>query len=430
MGEVDQALTLFRAAVLGPLPQLPDAMIAVIIPGSPASDNQTIRDVRVAWADRYLPSPQGLFPQRVQKGRLRVGYLSSFFQHENWMKPVWALINQHDREAFEIHLFSDAAESAIAAGYRAHPSDRLHDIRGIANEAVAHQIADLGIDVLVDLNGYSDLRRLSLFALRPAPVIAGWFNMFATTGMRCYDYLIGDAEVIPAQEERFYTEKILRVPGSYLAFNVGYPVPDVADPPCVSGTPIAFGCLAPLYKITPEVIETWCRILKECPKATLLLKSKALADSGVAGYLAAQFEKRGIERGRVQMEGPADHFEFLKTYDRIDIALDTFPYNGGTTTTEAIWQGVPVVSFWGDRWVSRTSASILRAGSLGDEFVATSRDNYVQLALRLANGSDTVEYLTKLRRSMRSRLRRSAVCDTAAFTRAMEGFYREITRSL
>jgi predicted O-linked N-acetylglucosamine transferase (SPINDLY family) len=426
IGEADQALALFRTAALGAAPQLPQAMIAVIVPGCPAANNEAIREARLSWADRYVPSHDRSFTRHAQKNRLRIGYLSSFFRRENWMKPVWALINQHDREAFQLHLFSDAAASAIAPGYRAHTSDRFHDIRGIANEAVAQQIADLGIELLIDLNGYSDLRRLPLFALRPAPVIAGWFNMFATTGMACYDYLIGDAEVIPAEEERFYTEKILRVPGSYLTFEVGYPVPDVADPPCASGMPISFGCLAPQYKITPEVIETWCRILDECPNATLLLKSKALADAGTAGYVAAQFEKRGIMRGRLQLEGPADHFEFLKAYDRIDIALDTFPYNGGTTTTEAIWQGVPVVSFWGDRWVSRTSASILRAGNLS-EFVAGSRDEYVQLAARLANDNRTQEYLIGLRRKMRSELRRSAVCDTAGFARAMETLYREIT---
>jgi predicted O-linked N-acetylglucosamine transferase (SPINDLY family) len=118
----------------------------------------------------------------------------------------------------------------------------------------------------------------------------------------------------------------------------------------------------------------------------------------------------------------------LKAYSRIDIALDTFPYNGGTTTTEAIWQGVPVVSFWGDRWVSRTSASILRAGNLG-QFVAESRDGYVKVAVQLANGSKTREFLTTLRRTMRSTLRESPVCDTAGFAVAMERLYGQMARS-
>jgi predicted O-linked N-acetylglucosamine transferase (SPINDLY family) len=429
MGEVDEALALFRKAAQGPVPELPDAMIAVIIPGSPASDNQAIREARQAWADRYLPSPQPRNLARERGSTLRIGYVSSFFHRENWMKPVWGLINKHDREGFEIHLFSGAPASASGPGYRAQPSDRFHDISGVTNEGVAQQIADAEIDVLVDLNGYSDMRRLPLFALRPAPVIAGWFNTFATTGMRYYDYLIGDDQVIPAEDERFYTEKILRVPGSYLTFEVSYPVPDVVGPPCGSGSPIAFGCLAPEYKITPEVIATWSRILQDCPTTTLLLKSTALKDANVVAYVTARFDKCGIASSRLQLEGPADHFEFLKAYNRIDIALDTFPYNGGTTTTEAIWQGVPAVSFWGDRWVSRTSASILRAGNLG-RFVADSRDDYVKLAVQLANDSRTPEFLTSLRRNMREDLRRSSVCDTAGFARAIEAVYRQMMHRL
>lgn len=130
------------------------------------------------------------------------------------MKPVWGLINQHDRSQFEVHLFAETAASAIKHGYRGHPSDCFHDISGLSNEAAAALIERSGIDLLVDLNGYSAQPRLALVALKPAPVIAGWFNMYATSGMASYDYLIGDDQVIPPDEEEFYCEKILRVPGS------------------------------------------------------------------------------------------------------------------------------------------------------------------------------------------------------------------------
>jgi predicted O-linked N-acetylglucosamine transferase (SPINDLY family) len=429
MGEVDEALALFRKAAEGSVPALPDAMIAVVIPGSPASDNQAILDARMAWANRYLPSSPPRYKTSTRQGPLRIGYFSSFFHHDNWMKPVWGLINQHDRDAFEIHLFSSVPASKIGPGYRAHDSDRVHDISGLSNQGAVRQIAEAAVDVLVDLNGYSDMRRLPLFSLRPAPVIAGWFNIFATTGMRCYDYLIGDDQVIPAEEERFYTEKILRVPGSYLSFEVGYAVPGVVDPPCLFGSPVAFGCLAPQYKITPEVIATWCQILADCPGATLLLKSKALGSQSVAEYVTAEFSKRGVASERLRLEGPADHFAFLEAYNRIDIALDTFPYNGGTTTTEAIWQGVPVIAFWGDRWVARTSASILRAANLG-RFVADSRDAYIALAVQLAKSSGTLANLAGIRGNMRSDLLQSSACDTAGFARAMERLYREMAQSL
>jgi predicted O-linked N-acetylglucosamine transferase (SPINDLY family) len=286
------------------------------------------------------------------------------------------------------------------------------------------------IDLLVDLNSYSDMARLPLFNLRPAPVIVAWFNLYATSGLECFDYLIGDGEVIPAQEEPFYTERIQRVPGSYLTFVVNYPVPEVADPPCLrkSGKrAITFGSLASQNKITDHVVTAWSSILLESPESSLIVKNGALGCAASRKFLYNLFAKNGVPRERVILEGPAEHFDFLKAYDQIDIALDTFPYNGGTTTTEAIWQGVPVLTFWGDRWVSRTSASILRAGGLG-EFVRADLGEYISFAVELANSPATPERLLALRRGMRSQLMNSQVCDIGAFAREIEKIYKQIHR--
>jgi protein O-GlcNAc transferase len=418
LGQTDEALALFRQAALGDKPELPRAMIAVVIPGSPTSDNQAVLDARLAFA-RDLPRPRAA-RRRTRHDRLRVGYLSSFFHRHNWMKPVWGLINQHDRNDIDVHLFSDAPASAIQYGYRPHPADHFYDISGDTNDAAAERIEAANIDILVDLNGYSAMQRLPILAVKPAPILIGWFNQFATTGMPVYDCLIGDAEVIPANEERFYRERIVRVPGSYLTFEVGYPVPDIAPAP---KRHLTFGCLAPLYKITPDVIATWSRILRAAPATTIVLKGTALAGQDERRYVHGAFAANGISTERVRLEGPADHEAFLETYDAIDVALDTFPYNGGTTTTEAIWQGVPVLTFQGDRWVARTSASILRAGGLGD-FVARDVEDYVGRAIALATASDTPAMLSELRRTMRERLTRSPVCDTPGFARHMEAIYR------
>jgi protein O-GlcNAc transferase len=417
LGQVDDALALFRQAATGREPELPRSMIAVVIPGSPTSDNRAILEARRTFAEHDLPRPRAL--GRSRRDRIRVGYLSSFFHRDNWMKPVWGLINQHDRERVDVQLFSDAPRSAIQHGYRPHPRDQYHDISASANDDVADRIERAGVDVLVDLNGYSAMRRLGVVALKPAPVLVGWFNLFATTGLSCYDCLVGDAEVVPAEEERFYTERIVRVPGSYLTFEVAYPVPDVSVP---ERRPITFGCLAPLYKITPHVIAAWCRILRETPQSTLILKSTALAGEEERRYVRERF---GAAATQLRLFGPSEHYEFLKTYDAIDIALDTFPYNGGTTTTEAIWQGVPVLTFWGDRWASRTSASILRAGGLGG-YVVRDVDQYVERAVVLAHASDTPAELRALRRTMRERLTRSPVCDTPGFAHHMERLYRDL----
>lgn len=165
--------------------------------------------------------------------------------------------------------------------------------------------------------------------------------------------------------------------------------------------------------------------MRRAPGSTLLLKNTALGVEDNREYVLQRFAEHGVAPDRLQLEGPAAHHEFLETYGRIDVALDTFPYNGGQTTTEAIWQGVPVVTFWGDRWVSRTSASILRAGGLG-RFVTGSLEEYVRLAVELATEPARRAELDELRRGMRAHLRAAPVCNAVTFAREMERIYRQI----
>jgi protein O-GlcNAc transferase len=428
LGQADEAMSHFRKCIDNGL-GLSRAMAALIAPGVPSEDNDTILALRQNWAKCDLPEvrlAEASRPHRENFVRpIRLGYVSSFFHRENWMKPVWGLINQHDRSAFQINLFSSAPASAINTGYRPYPNDTFHDIRKLSNEDLYDLIRKLEIDILVDLNSYSDLSRLPLFALKPAPALVAWFNLYATSGMTCFDYLVGDNEVIPAKEEGYYTERILKVPGSYLPFRVDYPVPDVVDPPCLTNGKVTFGALASQIKITTEVVEAWCSILSRCPGSMLVVRNGALESATTREFVYSLFFRNGISRDRVRLRGSAPHFEFLRTYEEIDIALDTFPYNGGTTTTEAIWQGVPVVTFWGDRWVSRTSASILRAGGLG-EFVRSNIGDYISFAAELANSAETPRLLTMLRRGMRAQLMSSPLCDTVSFARTIETFYKGI----
>ena len=434
LGQVDPALEAFRRS-LGRLPEGADGLalenIAVAIPGSPAAGNREILKARRAWAALCLP---GEATPRISAGRIpsprraiRLGYVSSFFDKRNWMKPVWGLINHHDRERFEIHLFSDRPASAIEHGYRADPRDSFHDTSRLTNPELARLIEHLGIDILIDLNGYSRPARLAMFAFRPAPVQVAWFNMFATSGLEGMDFLIGDDHVIPPEEESDYTERIVRVPGSYLTFEVTYPVPEVAPAPSQQRGGLTFGCLAPQYKITSEVVRTWARILEECPGTRLLLKNVALGKPGAREFVLGLFARSGVPADRLLLEGPADHYAFLGRYADIDLALDTFPYNGGTTTMEALWQGVPVLTFAGDRWAARISASLLHAAGL-PEFVAPDPQTYVARAIAMGRDTDTPRRLDELRRGLRDRLRASSACNAAKFARNMEEAYIGILR--
>jgi predicted O-linked N-acetylglucosamine transferase (SPINDLY family) len=430
LGAIEAAVENFEHAARDPaLRGMALASIATIIPGNPAADNAAVLQARRSWAEAVaaaVPAVAAPLPAPRAGGKLRIGYLSAFFGDRNWIKPVMAMINHHDRSGFEIHFFSDGKPPSGESGYRDHENDFVHDFRSVENDRAADIIRQVGIDVLVDLNGYSAQKRLPLLMRRPAPRIAGWFNLFATTGIAAFDWLVGDEAVLPAAEERFYTEKIHRVPGSYIAFEILYPVPEVTPPPCLAGGGVTFGCLGSHYKLTAGVLAAFGRILAAAPGAKLFIKNGALEDASTRADFLRRLQTAGINAARVTLAGRSEHFAFLEAYKAVDIALDTFPYNGGTTTTEALWQGVPVLSFDGDRWVSRTSKSLLLAAGLGD-WLLPDQAAYEARAIALANNPETPAMLASLRAGMRQKLAASPVCDTAGMCRAMERFYLEIS---
>jgi predicted O-linked N-acetylglucosamine transferase (SPINDLY family) len=377
------------------------------------------------WAQCSAGQVVPLPPRPPPAGRpVRLAYLSAFFGARNWMKPVYGVINCHDRRRFEIHLVADGEGPAPEAGYVPNPGDRIWQVRGMANDELARQLAAAAIDVIIDLNGYSFRKRLGLFPYRAARRQFGWFNMFATTGVSGFDALIGDAAVIPPAEEIYYSERILRVPGSYLAFRVLYPTPPVAPPPCLASGHLTFGCLGSSYKITPPTLAAWTQILRAAPDARLLLRNPALDQPSNRVALLQRLAALGIGAGRIEFGGRLEHHEFLRAYDAVDIALDTFPYNGGTTTSEALWQGVPVLTCHGDRWAGRTSRSLLLAAGL-DEWVTPDLSSFVAAGIRLATDPATPAMLADLRAGLRARLDSSPACDTASLCAALESIYLE-----
>jgi len=324
-----------------------------------------------------------------------------------------------------VHLVSLRGDPSEQAGYRDHDLDVIWQVGSLDEARIANLLAAAGIDVLVDLNSYSAPRWLPLFLHRPAPVQIGWFNSLATYGFDCFDGIVGDAVVIPVAEEGCFTERVLRVPGTYLAFEVLYAVPDVAPPPCWRNAGgLTFGALTSSYKLNDTTVGVWAGVLRSAPGARMLIRTSSLADASSREHLLARFAALGIAPERLDIEGGAAHFEFLRSYDRIDIALDMFPYSGGTTTSEALWQGVPVLTCAGDRWVARTSESLLRAAGLAD-WVAADQDDLVARASALARDPATPATLAALRTGMRARLAASAACDTAGLCRALEQIYRQ-----
>jgi predicted O-linked N-acetylglucosamine transferase (SPINDLY family) len=427
LGDVEPAIDAYRHALADASRRaVAEENLAIILPGSASAGNAAVLAARRAWGQRLAANIVAVErpPRPPSGGKLRIGYVSAFFDRANWMKPVYGVINRHDRDRFEVHLVSLGGDPSASAGYIDHAQDVIWQAGPSDDETVARRLAAAGIDVLVDLNAYSAAKWLRLFLRRPAPVQFGWFNSFATSGLDCFDGIIGDDTVVPASEEGFYTERVLRVRGTYLAFEVPHAVPDVAPPPCsrTEGR-LTFGALASAYKMNDLTLGLWARILRTAPTARLLVRASTLADPSNRDHLRARFARLGVEPARVDLEGGAVHFDFLQSYDRVDIALDTFPYNGGTTTTEALWQGVPVLTYAGDRWVARTSASLLRAAGF-DAWVARDEEDFLAKAGALARDPATPARLAALRAGMRARLVASAACDTAGLCRALEQIYR------
>lgn len=433
LGEVDGAAAAYGRVIARADPSVRDSALsslAVLVPGSPAAGHEAVRSVRAAWIGRAGGAIRSLPHRNAPAGtgqvtrKIRIGYMSAFFGARNWMKPVFPVINRHDRAKYEIHLISDGDDPSAAAGYAEHDEDRIWQVRGMANGALAQAIAQAELDVLVDLNGYSLAGRLGVFPYRPARFQLGWFNMFATTSVPGMDALVGDDMVIRPEEEAFYSERILRVAGSYLAFQVTYPTPEVAPLPWRANGVPKLGCLGSAYKLTPGTLEAWAAILLAVPQARLHVGNPSLEEESNRAELLRRLARRGVAGERVTVSGRAEHFEFLRFYDGIDIALDTFPYNGGTTTTEALWQGVPVLTFNGDRWAGRTSRSLLVAAGLA-EWVAEDVAGFVARGIALLTDPQTPDRLAALRAGMRARLRASPVCDSAGLCAALEAIYME-----
>ena len=391
--------------------------IACIAPGDPAMENPAIMRARRRWADS---SPvRSVRPDWRPGVKRRIGYLSSFFGARNWMKMFMGTINAHDRDRFEVHLISTGDLPSAEAGYHDHPEDRIWEIGDLSNGELAGHIADARLDVLIDLNGYSDLNRLRVLLHRAAPVQLCWNSMYGTTGFAAVDCVIGDSWSIPPEEDQFCVERVRRVPGTYLAFDVFYPVPEVVPPPWTRNGHVTFGSMMSAYKVTDQVIASWSRILRGVPRAQLLLRNQGLGCGSNRADVLARFAANGVDAARLSLEGGGDHLEFLRTYDRIDIALDAFPYNGGTSTAEALWQGVPLLTFNGDRWAARTSRSILMAAGLG-EWVAADQPGFEAMAIGLGLAPHG---LAAIRDGLRAKVAASQACNTDALCRALEAIY-------
>lgn len=349
--------------------------------------------------------------------RLKVGIVSGDLNQHPVGYFLDGLLGEIDRKrvelvAFPTHRKSDELTDRLRKHFSAWTP--LFDLN---DDAAARCIEGEGVHVLLDLSGHSAHNRLPVFARKPAPIQATWMGYLATTGLKAMDYLIADAWTLPVSEEAHFTEQIWRLPESYLCFTPpGLAIP-VSPLPALTNGSITFGSLNNLTKVGDQVIALWARVLASVPGSRLLLKSKQLQAASIRQQTRARFAVRGIGAEQLILEGPVtDKAEHLAAYQRIDIALDPFPYPGITTTVESLWMGVPVLTLAGERFMSRQGVGLLTNAGL-PEWIATDGDDYLSRACAYASD---LGRLAKLRQDLRQQVMNSPSFDAEKFARRFE----------
>jgi predicted O-linked N-acetylglucosamine transferase (SPINDLY family) len=370
-----------------------------------------------------MPHTRG--PEARDRG-LRVGYISQDFRGHSVAAFCDSILRSYD-PGIEVVCYSHTVqEDAVTARFR-----RLctlwRDIRGLNDEAAAQRIAADQIDVLVDLAGHTGGNRLGIFSWHAAPVQATYLGYPGTTGHPCIEYRITDSIADPAgATEQFHTEMLVRLDPCFLCYQPATNAPDVTDLPALNAGHLTLGCFNHLPKLSDQTLSTWARILDRLPQSRLLLKCRSFSDAGVRAMFSRRAKEFGIDMARVQqcpfVPGFAAHLEL---YNNVDIALDPFPYNGTTTTCEALWMGVPVIALAGETHVSRVGASLLSVLEL-HQYVTDSEDGYVEAVCRL--GTDLAA-LRAMRKSLRSAVHHSPLTDGRAFHDRLAAVYRRLYAS-
>lgn len=362
-----------------------------------------------------------------QKRPLKIGYVSADFRTHSvafFLEPILAC---HDRTKFEVYCYSNV-DNPDETTLRFQRYDvNWRNILGAGYEDVVKQTMNDAIDILVDLSGHTENNSLKVFMKKPAPVQINYLGYPFSTGLTTMDYkLIDEITDLPG-EDKYYTEKLYRLDGCFLAYYPPKDAPEPSPPPCLQNGYVTFGSFNNYSKLNDNVIKLWAGLLLSVPESRIVIKTKSVKDGNVRQRLLEKFNARGVHSDRVELlYHSVSTREHLECYNKIDIALDPFPYNGTTTTCESLWMGVPVVALIGQHHISRVTYSILENAGLGI-LAASDQDKYLELAGFLASNTDQ---LRSLRGKLKMALINSPICNYEEFVRKIESAYLFIWQSL
>jgi predicted O-linked N-acetylglucosamine transferase (SPINDLY family) len=354
--------------------------------------------------------------------RLRVGYVSPDFCNHPVSRFFEPLLMAHDPSQVETFCYMASSRRDDVTTRLQMRSDHWINLDQMSDAEAADRVRHDQIDILVDLGGHTASSRPLLFARKPAPIQVTWLGYPNTTGMSAIDYRLTDSVADPPGDtERWHSEVLVRLPHGFLSYQPKTDLPPEDVSPCELNGFVTFGSFNNIAKITEQTVELWAKILNRLPSSRILLKGYAFQDDETRARYFNWFARFGVEPSRVELDkltvSDDDHF---RAYGRIDIALDTMPYNGTTTTCEALWMGVPVITSPGSHHVARVSSSILTHLGL-EELIADNSEDYVQRTLALAADPHRLTYY---RRNLRSLLQDSHLMDHEIFARNVEAAYR------
>ncbi|MEI6732676.1 MAG: tetratricopeptide repeat protein [Comamonadaceae bacterium] len=429
LGRLSQAETCYRRA-LGLNPAYTDAhsnLLFVLNYSDDCDPSRSLSEAQLygATVKRQARASANNGNHREPERCLRVGFVSGDFRTHPvsyFFDSVLDALVRQTSGRLEFFCYSNHPDNdsvterikSLCSGWRS--------IVELPDELAAMRIKDDEIDILIDIAGHTAHNRLPLFAWKPAPVQVSWLGYFATTGVAAIDYLIADPWTLPEGEEVNFTEKIWRLPETRLCFTPPDADVEVNPLPALINGYLTFGCFNNLTKMNDQVVNLWARLLAALPDSRLFLKSAQFKEISTQQSVAERFAACGIVPTRLMMEGLSSRAEYLKTYQRVDIALDPFPYTGGTTTCEALWMGVPVMTLTGERFLSRQGVGLLMNAGL-PEWIASNAEGYVARAV--LHAAD-LKALALLRANLRQQVLASPLFDASRFASHFEAALRNM----
>jgi predicted O-linked N-acetylglucosamine transferase (SPINDLY family) len=422
-GKLPEAIAAYRKAI-AMNPKFVDAHsnLLMALHYAVESTRQSLGQEHQRWEDQHASPLRKLvrpyFNSRERGRRLRIGYVSGDFWDHAAARFILPLLSNHNRDACQVFCYSNSLKADVVTEKIRKHTDGWRTIAGLSDDQAAQIIREDGIDILVDLSMHTQGNRLLIFARQPAPVQATWLGYAGTTGMKAVGWRLTDSYLDPTDADLTgYAERSIRLPNCFWCYDPIHPTGPVNPLRAVETGQVTFGCFNNFAKVSVPAQELWARMMAELRGSRLILHCQ---QGSHRNELLDRFARHGIESHRIEFIGRLPLLDYMGRYRHVDIALDPFPFSGGTTTCDALWMGVPIITVCGNTAVGRGSASILHSAGLGD-WVADTPEHYLQIAVEKAAD---LPALALLRSTLREQMLQSSLMDGARFAAGVESAYQ------